>query len=322
MRGFLVIGVFLHHAVINYYFLRTGVWMHPWSKVYNLLGQVAVNFFFIITSFLFWSKAAAGSDSVRLLPLYRGRLLRIAPMYFFWCAVIVVIVLVMTGPPPRGTRAAFAGNITPMLSMGFQEWKELNGVQPMELNAHVAWTLGYEWAFYLALPILAYFARPGRRFVVVLLGFAAFYIYRIVNGAAPPSDPSFYFLFLVGAAIAQLLAATGPIAWLAGPLGSILFLICVVLMPVLFYQGYNLGAYLLTGAAFFPLVHGNTVFGLLSSRGAKTLGVVSYSIYLVHATVLRCSGAMLRPFAGSAGPDLAAWGIISVQGLMVVAVSR
>ena len=82
LRGFLVIAVFLHHSVINYYYLRTGQWMHPWSKVYNLCGHTAVVFFFLITSFLFWSKAIAGSNSLKLFPLYRSRFMRIAPMYF------------------------------------------------------------------------------------------------------------------------------------------------------------------------------------------------------------------------------------------------
>ena len=93
----------------------------------------------------------------------------------------MLIILARTGLPPAGTRGAFFGNLSYMLPMGLTNWKPLNGVDPEQVNGFVAWTLGYEWQFYLALPLLAIFARPSRRFIVIMIGFAAFYAYRMLN---------------------------------------------------------------------------------------------------------------------------------------------
>jgi peptidoglycan/LPS O-acetylase OafA/YrhL len=321
LRGFLVIAVFLHHSVINYYFLQTGKWTLSSSNAYNLCGQTAVVFFFLITSFLFWSKAIAGSDSIKLFTLYRGRFMRIAPMYFFCCAAIILVILIRWGLPPVGSLREFFGNLAFMAPMGLVEWRPIRGVQPMEFNAYVVWTLGYEWKFYFALPFLAFLARPPHRFIVIVLGFAAFYAYRVLAGGwMVGGHASFYFPFILGAAIAELISITGPITLLTNKLCSAAFLICIALLPVFFYVGYSEGAYLLTAAAFVPVVYGNSVFGLLTNRGAKMLGAASYSIYLAHAIIIRCTPVLIRPFVHSADPQLPAWCAMALQGLIVTAV--
>ncbi|MBY9589867.1 acyltransferase family protein [Pseudomonas aeruginosa] len=56
LRGYLAFFVFLHHAAIWYYFLRSGAWQVPPSNLYTHFGQTSVSLFFMITGFLFTHK--------------------------------------------------------------------------------------------------------------------------------------------------------------------------------------------------------------------------------------------------------------------------
>jgi peptidoglycan/LPS O-acetylase OafA/YrhL len=150
----------------------------------------------------------------------------------------------------------------------------LNGVQDAHAINAVYWTLAYEWLFYLALPLLALLARgPWSALpLVAVLYFGA--------------EASMVYNFLFGA-----LAA--------------LFVQRRLLEPRLFLKGWlaplplvALGAYfavagerrLLESALLFVfflfVVHGYSLFGLLHTRPAKLLGMVSYSLYLTHCIVL------------------------------------
>ena len=112
--------------------------------------------------------------------------------------MIVLIILFREGLPFKGSLGEFFGNLAFMLPMGLVAWRPIRGVQPMDFNASVAWTLGYEWMFYFALPFLAFLARPPRRFIVILLGFAAFYAYRMLNdGSTVGGNASFFFPFVL-----------------------------------------------------------------------------------------------------------------------------
>src|SRR5579862_6911783 len=56
LRGYLALSVFLHHSCVWYFYLRTGKWELPPSRLYVQLGQSSVALFFMITGFLFYSK--------------------------------------------------------------------------------------------------------------------------------------------------------------------------------------------------------------------------------------------------------------------------
>lgn len=96
LRGFLAFGVFFQHAVTNLYYFKYGIWEITPIRFYRHLGGESVILFFIITSFLYWSKAIAKKGDVDVGQLYRSRLLRLAPMYLFSAAVVSVIGLLIT----------------------------------------------------------------------------------------------------------------------------------------------------------------------------------------------------------------------------------
>src|SRR5262245_31692713 len=57
LRGLLATGVFFCHSVVFYHYLGRDAWERPASPFYAALGEFAVALFFMITGFLFWSRA-------------------------------------------------------------------------------------------------------------------------------------------------------------------------------------------------------------------------------------------------------------------------
>src|SRR3989338_379528 len=97
LRGFLALNVFFQHAVTNYFYFQTGVWQIVPLRFYRHLGGEAVIIFFMITTFLYWSKAIAQKGDLDAGSLYRSRFLRLAPMYLFSAGVVVFSILIQSG---------------------------------------------------------------------------------------------------------------------------------------------------------------------------------------------------------------------------------
>ena len=89
LRGLLALGVFFQHAVTSYFYFQSGIWEIVPIKFYRHLGGEAVILFFIMTSFLFWSKAIAQKGDIDATSLYRSRFFRLVPMYLFTAAIII-----------------------------------------------------------------------------------------------------------------------------------------------------------------------------------------------------------------------------------------
>lgn len=114
--------------------------MAPESRLYTHLGQTTVTPFLVITGFLFYGKVLENKNKpIDWLRLYVSHCLRILPLYFLvMLAGAVVIALIR-----------YSGWVQPMQSPWSE--KSLTGL----FTAGVTWTLGYEWKFYYALPLLA-----------------------------------------------------------------------------------------------------------------------------------------------------------------------
>ncbi len=69
-------------------------------------------------------------------------------------------------------------------------------------------------------------------------------------------------------------------------------------------QGYSIFQMLLLGIPFIMIALGNTIFGVLESKGLKTLGEVSYSIYLIHGLILYMLFSVFNVFSFEKGSAL------------------
>jgi len=146
--------VFFQHAVQNYSFFETGIWQITDARFYRFLGGEAVILFFIITSFLYWTKMIDNNGGINMFRLYRSRFLRLAPLYLFSGMIVSVLALYNTGFQITSI-SVILRDIFYWFTLGLKTITSFNGYEIIPINAGIHWTLRYEWAFYLLLPLVA-----------------------------------------------------------------------------------------------------------------------------------------------------------------------
>ena len=320
LRAYLALGVFLHHSLISHHWMKTGDWeAPPNSAFYEFAGPAAVTIFFMITGFLFWTKAIRGGGSIPHRQFLIGRVLRVGPMYLAISAMVYGTLLFEKGLDfGRGPVRLLAGVVSPF-TLGLIQWKRINAIDPLTLNAQVNWTLQYEWYFYLALPVLAFLATP-RRFSAVAVIVVAIFV-------AVNPWPSFWpaIMFLYGMAIAHLIVSIGPIRTLSGPLACLACLGLIGLIPWVTQIPPATGRWAWNTIFAFVLLcvlSGNTMFAALTTAGARVLGSISYSIYLSHGFMLYLGRAlMLRWVAPESLSPGHYWAFVALTGLATVLLS-
>jgi peptidoglycan/LPS O-acetylase OafA/YrhL len=289
LRGLLATGVFFCHAVVFYQYLGSHEWQRPASPFYAALGEFAVALFFMITGFLFWSKAIAGNGRVAVLPLYWARFWRLAPAYLFSASLISLAVALRTGPHLREPVPILVRELLRVWSLGVAHFDALNGISTVPINAAVTWTLQYEWLFYLTLPALAWLARPGRFGILLLLLLVAYRLHWV-------PDLVYLVNFAVGMGVAHLMAAGNPLRSLIARRGWGLVPVAAALTVGLGVPTYTLKGSLCAAFVFLSIVSGVDLCGLLRTQAVRLLGTVSYSIYLLHGTVLYVGLGIVRAF--------------------------
>ena len=315
LRGFLALGVFFHHTVVFYYFYVTGDWIIPPSTFYTLLGQIAVSLFFMITGFLFWSKAITGKGRIGLAKLFKSRLRRLVPMYVVSVIIVFAVAFIVSGLIIRSSFQELASQMGAWLTFGFMKSPDVNGVSNSDIINSVYWTLKYEWLFYLALPLLALAYRGAAFFVLVLLTTMLVFMFSL---------PIVLMCFVFGAVTAWLMDKN--IQWLSNWAKSWQAALLVALILAVIFWGmhkaYTWRAEVLLFVLFFIVTAGNSLFGLLVSKPARLLGAMSYSIYLLHSPIL----FLLLYWVNKSRPidqldAFSYWGVMSVAGAILVLVA-
>ncbi len=309
LRGFLALGVFFTHVMATHGYYANGRWDTAFAPFYVVTGEAGVSLFFMITGFLFWRKALRTGGKLEARSLYRSRIRRLAPMYFVSVALCLLVIAALSHFALREDPVTVLREIRPWLSFGFMPTADVNGVKDAHIINAVYWTLAYEWSFYLALPLLSLFIK-GWRFAFLLAA-------AIFFGVQAPITLN----FVAGALAAvfverRLLEGRLASPWLAP-------------VPLL-----ALGAVLAMNSAFAPaavallfvfflfVVDGNSMLGLLHTRAAKFLGTVSYSFYLLHATVIFIAFRTVDAFAPVASLGATQhWMIAALAAAATIAIS-
>jgi peptidoglycan/LPS O-acetylase OafA/YrhL len=245
----------------------------------NRFGALGVQIFFALTAFLFTSKALEGK--LRPETFYVGRLKRIAPLYLVVATVAIVSQLHLM-PGRWFLTSAGLNEVLNVYAFQFFNFKTLTlGGQNMLPLVGIAWTLSYEWAFYLLLVPAYYVARSSRP---ALVAFVAVAVIVAARDFWFDGDVVWPF-FIVGSAAAvayrQLPEATGKIRVVL--LLSIAPLIALSVGATGGY-GFTLENLVLAGALFFAVLFGRP--RILQTEPMQILGRISYSIYLLQYLVL------------------------------------
>lgn len=279
LRGILAISVIFYHANISLKFHQVGIWETSQVIFLRLLGNGAVGMFFMITAYLFWGKVNSAKHD--WLGLYRSRLARIVPLYMFSVICAFALAIVFSGGV-QGSMGALVLSFLKWSCFGFIDLPDINGVsKSFSLVAGVYWTLKYEWLFYCSLPVLA--LLTGRRKFLLAALFILSFLVQIYEGGVTKSYTmghvsNFFAMGIFAYEFKAKRIKDSTASWI-----GIVFLMAYFLF---FETAYSLPAAICLGVAFWAVVSGASFFGILRSAGARSAGVISYSVYLLHGLVL------------------------------------
>jgi peptidoglycan/LPS O-acetylase OafA/YrhL len=281
LRGWLALGVLFTHAANMHTYFSHGEWGPGSWGFYGKTGPVGVCLFFMVTAYLFWGRVLRTEGQLRIREFYLSRVRRIVPMYLASVLMVLAVVAFASGFDLRVGMVELAKQLRAWFSFGFMYAGDINGVRGAHYINAVYWTLAYEWVFYLVLPLLALCAR-GVMFAV-MLGIAALY------GVSMPVTLCFICGMVVATVVERrLIPFSLSSSWLT-PLP-----VAALLLAFTYHNTFAPMPIVLLAVFFLFVVKDNSLFGLLATPGARLLGAVSYSIYLVHCIVLYCLVALVN----------------------------
>ncbi len=284
LRGFLALGVFIHHASIWHQYLQINSWESPKSYLYGHFGQTSVSFFFMITAFLFITKLINNGDKkFDWNSLYISRIFRIVPMYLVSISVLIVIVMIISNWKLNIGIFAFIRQLFYWGTFTVISCPKINGLEITNIiNAGVVWSLPYEWLFYFTLPLFALFILKKKPsyiylvfsilFIIIFYTFREFYLEHVLS--------------FLGGAIAPFIIKYGPKKVNYNSI-FITFIVLICFFSILVFESStNPLCKLLIAIVFNLIALGNSIFGILKSSILKFLGEISYSTYLIHGILI------------------------------------
>jgi peptidoglycan/LPS O-acetylase OafA/YrhL len=347
LRGIAIALVFVFHADIQSTFpfvSRTGSWPSP-ALGYVWSGHTGVTLFFVVSGFLLslpFLEEAYGGRRVSWRQFYARRALRILPLYY--AAVVAGTVITSHGVADLWRGVPY---------LAFLESKP-GLTTPMPPFSGVWWSLATEVQFYALLPLVALAFGRSRRTTLGLL--AAYGVVVLAISARPVMDPWLRAqsvigrgpLFVLGILSAWLWQRHGPA--LRVRLAASRFMALggadVALLLVLLTLGYLLrwstfrgfmalevtGEYLwhvpegvlwtavLLLVVLFPLRTRVLIVNPLATK----LGILSYSIYVLHQPVLEYTlwpWRTLLPHAGLGwDPLIGCWFVLATVSCVALAI--
>lgn len=308
LRGIAILGVVAVHVGLSIEGLS------PALESFSAFTSRGVQLFFMLSAFTLTMISA--NRSFETTPFYIRRLFRIAPM--FYLAMVAYIVLNGTGPTLFAPAGIGLKQI--LLTLTF-----LNGWSIDSFNSIVpgGWSISCEAMFYLCFPLILRYIRSARAAAlasVASIALALAWSTLIKTTSAYEANE-----FLVGSFI-RFSFIFNLLSFL---LGIFLYYIIANKERSLIEQG-SIGAWALLGASILLLVGGGAsgfstfrnpliaslalvpfVYAVYLTRPiaiinpiVRHVGVVSYSVYLVHFAILDFIGHPLMSAMSAVTPDL------------------
>jgi exopolysaccharide production protein ExoZ len=281
------------------------------------LGTLGVDIFFVISGFVIYRSAGRLTGSSDALSFLWHRFRRINPVYYVATLLTLLIWLpgILRGKHPEVNSRAL---LTSFLLCRYPGWANPILVQ--------AWTLFYEWYFYLifCLLILAGIQRKVGMLAILLFSLV-FFGWTLRDH---PIDILYFYAnpciieFLLGVGIGYCFQRWTPGRTAASVLlipGILLGMICIwtgyadvggppsLPAPIYLYQhafGWGSAAALIVAGCVFLEKNGSFTF-FHRNRLIALLGDASYSIYLFHFIVLGAMATIYLRVGFFLTPDLA-----------------
>ena len=308
LRGVAALMVVFFHAFV---LARWGGAPAQWGLVQN--AWLFVDLFFVISgAIMAMVYGQRLQDGRQVRAFFIKRFFRLYPLHLVTTLTAIGAVIVVQGAKWAAAQAGIQlGGEQPFaveffkLSYFLLELVMLQGVGIMTeaLHNYPSWSLSVEFWLYLAFAVLFFFVRSTRARVwasVAIVVLCLDHFLRVFSGLGPQvlapdvhGMPRGLLSFFIGVLVWYGWQAVQPrLRNLSSPVLGACQLVLAVLSLALIDMRADLGAWVYA----IPFVFGLWVWSLLPDRGVvaaflqtpplQWLGVHSYSIYLVHVTVL------------------------------------
>lgn len=280
-RGFLALGVFLHHSNIWNGYLQNNKWESPASKLYQQFGHTSVVFFFMITSFLFVTKLLnTGRQSFNFKSFFLGRFFRLVPMFYFSLMLSIITIMTIEHWHLNVPLSQFLSSLLPWLGFNIT-WVSINNSPYTSItDAGVTWSLPYEWLFYFGLPLLSLlFLKKKPQIKYILISIVFILLFRQFHSILDFNTYSFGGGIV--AAIANRSSAFRKFS--ASYIGVLIIIACFLMIGFTENREVQL---IYTSIIFSLIACGNHLLGILKSKTLQFLGDICYSTYLLHGITI------------------------------------
>lgn len=292
LRGILAALVYTYHYYLFVIWQDGNAWALPQNTVIQNLGNIPVKMFFMITAYLFAKKILIRKSKINWQNFYTLRLFRIMPLYLFSVALTVLISLFFTSTSPSNIFsqkaiisiskwALFIGDSLP--------WYSDAG----KITAGVTWTLRYEWIFYLSLPLMLALKNRKLLFLAPILILFLF-ILKIkapsisVENFTPFISVENFIPFIFGYWAAAITpnkyTSISSIFTMLTKIPYTVAIAFLLLIPSTHFFGIT--ASIPTFVILLKAVNDFQKNTFLKHKSLTYLGEISYSIYLLHGTLL------------------------------------
>lgn len=287
LRFFLASFVALHHYVLSYEYFKGKPWRLESITDYPLnlkIGSFGVALFFMVSGYVF-----SNSRTDSWTAFYKKRFFRITPIFTLSSGLCIILAFFSQ------TQGFNPIDLASKLYFWFDSG--LTGVKPdlfgvtntRYINAGVAWTLFYEWAFYLSLP-LVYFLRDKAGTIPVAISIIFTAVYIVSNQSQ--ANASFVSFFAIGFLAHEL----PQHIHLSKRMCDITAIVLLLVIFLIVDNSYNIYYLPIISALFIIISLGGDFFGILTVRGFIRLGDASYSIYLLHGIAWYCMNMIISTY--------------------------
>lgn len=299
IRGFAVFLVFLvHFTTLVYPWLAHGTLTYTISESVRSVGNIGVDLFFVLSGFLIYGMIMR-KETPFLIYLQR-RLQRIYPTFI----VVFVIYLLLSFAFPHQSK--IPGDMWSGFIYIVENFLLLPGLFNIEPIITVAWSLSYEFLYYLIMPMVVFFLRlkewkPLYRVVLfVMLTVVMFWFFSQYGG------PLRLTIFIAGILLFEAMQRKNKLK--LPPVGLVALMLAifsVVGLKALGLVGWwnTVLIYILFFIFCFECFSSSGLTRwLFSGTYLRWLGNMSYSYYLIHGLSLKfifLVVAFIYPPAGS-----------------------